>query len=200
MLRVTPLRWANVPPPMALHEVDLPNVVRDCAVNISNSKLAVLLKSSTSVFDISQTSTSDPEPKLASRLPLPKNLDLFPLQVSFSKRDDVWVLFSDLRRGINCVYNVSQLLQIFSFQASKVARLLPVVGTCRILIENDHNILDPNLGDCDKETNNLNTSGFITCSLPAATPWVEAIADKENVRILSNLEDQNWLQAYRSLR
>jgi elongator complex protein 1 len=49
-LKVTPLRVANIPPPMALDEIELRNNALDVAVNKDGTEIAVLHQSSVSVF------------------------------------------------------------------------------------------------------------------------------------------------------
>ena len=49
-LKITPLRIANIPPPMAFDEVELPNNALDVAVNLDGTEISVLHHSSVSTW------------------------------------------------------------------------------------------------------------------------------------------------------
>ncbi|KAK3050381.1 putative elongator complex protein 1 [Extremus antarcticus] len=83
-LKVTPLRTANVPPPMALDEVDLPDNALDVAINGDGTELAVLHHSSVSVLSCDYAAKPPKMAKLHSSQILPKHTsdDIRKMQLS----------------------------------------------------------------------------------------------------------------------
>ena len=61
-LKLTPIRTANVPPPMAHFEVELPENIVDVAFNAENSRIAVLCTYGIAIFDwqINEKTSSEP--------------------------------------------------------------------------------------------------------------------------------------------
>lgn len=102
-LRVTPMRFASVPPPMALHELYLSENVIDVAVSVANSNehkasIAVLHREGVTMYelDMSAKSRSPPSLKWSTKIIHSELPNLVHQQISFSKELTVSVLSSDL--------------------------------------------------------------------------------------------------------
>lgn len=63
-LKLTPIRTANVPPPMAHYELELLENIVDVAFNAENSRIAVLCTSGIAMFDWKINEKTSSEPKM----------------------------------------------------------------------------------------------------------------------------------------
>lgn len=89
-LELTPLRIANVPPPMSLHQVGLEQKATDVAVSKSNTRLAVLSNKDLTVYALEMKKKPVPLPKLLWRS---KALTgHYPRHVAFVGDDNVFVI------------------------------------------------------------------------------------------------------------
>lgn len=95
-LRLTPLRHANVPPPMALHEVQLDYNALDVAISAKNDRLAVLHARSISVFEVSPKEGNF-RPHFQKKITLTH--DSNPLQIAFDDNTALRILDSNLLEG-----------------------------------------------------------------------------------------------------
>lgn len=93
-LKLTPLRLAGVPPPMAHNELKLDSNVVDVAFSKSGTRIAVLMNSSFSIFLWSLKSRPVPMPILESSYPLSDAPDNRPRQISFVNDNQVYVLMN----------------------------------------------------------------------------------------------------------
>lgn len=66
-IKVTPLRDANVPPPMSLHEISVPSNAIDVTLNTDASQIAVLHQEGISVLEWKQVTASSTAPTLTGR-------------------------------------------------------------------------------------------------------------------------------------
>jgi elongator complex protein 1 len=85
------MRTANVPPPMALHELKLENNIVDVAVNSAISQVIVLDRTSICVYNYGAFSKQFSPPELISMHPLPADCGT-PSQISLFGNDCVAVL------------------------------------------------------------------------------------------------------------
>jgi elongator complex protein 1 len=91
-LKLTPLRLAGVPPPMAHNELKLDSNVVDVAFSKSGNRIAVLMQSSFAIFLWSLKSRPVPMPILESSYPLSDTADSRPRQIAFVDDNEVYVL------------------------------------------------------------------------------------------------------------
>lgn len=91
-LKLTPLRMAGVPPPMAHNELLLDSNVIDVAFSKSGTRVAVLMEKSFSVFLWSLKSRPVPAPILESSYPLSDSDSRRPRQIAFINENEVYVL------------------------------------------------------------------------------------------------------------
>ncbi|KAK7612769.1 IKI3 family-domain-containing protein [Phyllosticta paracitricarpa] len=97
-LRVTPLRSANVPPPMSLHEVDVGRTPVDVAINSSSTRLAVLRENDVQVYGYDPTSKFPSDPQhIPGRedfgATVAGRYSVRPRQVAFRGESELFVLF-----------------------------------------------------------------------------------------------------------
>lgn len=91
-LKLTPLRLAGVPPPMAHNELTLDSNVVDVAFSKTGTRIAVLMDKSFSIFLWSLKSRPVPVPILESSYPLSDAPGSRPRQIAFLDDNDVYVL------------------------------------------------------------------------------------------------------------
>jgi len=89
-LKLTPLRIANVPPPMSLHTVALESKPMDVALSKSGNCLAVLSDSDLAVYALDLNKRPIPKPSLLWRSDAVK--DHSPRHVTFLGEDQMFVL------------------------------------------------------------------------------------------------------------
>ncbi|OQE91889.1 hypothetical protein PENNAL_c0008G02372 [Penicillium nalgiovense] len=91
-LKLTPLRMAGVPPPMAHNELALESNAIDVAFSKSGSRIAVLTSNAFSVYLWSLKSRPVPVPILESSYPLSDAPASRPRQIAFLNENEVYVL------------------------------------------------------------------------------------------------------------
>lgn len=91
-LKLTPLRLAGVPPPMAHNELKLDSNAIDVAFSKSGTRIAVLTQDSFAVFLWSLKTRPVPAPILESSYPLSNASTSRPRQIAFVNENEVFVL------------------------------------------------------------------------------------------------------------
>ncbi|OQE21086.1 hypothetical protein PENSTE_c012G01680 [Penicillium steckii] len=91
-LKLTPLRLAGVPPPMAHNELKLDSNAIDVAFSKSGTRIAVLTQDSFAVFLWSLKTRPVPVPILESSYPLSNASTSRPRQIAFINENEVYVL------------------------------------------------------------------------------------------------------------
>lgn len=69
---MTPFKTANIPPPMALHEIEIPPNALDVAINKDATAIAVLYGEGISLFEWKSTSAASFEPELIGKITFEK--------------------------------------------------------------------------------------------------------------------------------
>lgn len=161
-LKVTPLRTANVPPPMAFDEVELPASAVDVAISQQGTKFAVLHEESVSLWECDYGSRPVKFAKASGQLDLPKDSSFtIPRQVVFGETDEVVVAST----GVNA--EGAQIAPLSSSDGSPtvdmdgVASLFTCTNRDRMLYENSFGAI------CDF------SAGSRIGKLPTACPAVE---------------------------
>jgi elongator complex protein 1 len=92
-LKLTPLRSANVPPPMALYEVNVPQNISDVAFSSVASSIAILHQGGIAIYSWEINSTSPSPPSITGRVTFRNNVeDTTPQQICFSEEGDILTL------------------------------------------------------------------------------------------------------------
>ncbi|CAG7991641.1 unnamed protein product [Penicillium salamii] len=94
-LKLTPLRLAGVPPPMAHNELTLESNAIDVAFSKSGTRIAVLMNNRFSIYLWSLKSRPVPVPILESSYPLSDATESRPRQIAFLDENEVYVLKDD---------------------------------------------------------------------------------------------------------
>lgn len=92
ILKLTPLRMAGVPPPMAHNDLPLDSNIIDVAFSKSGARIAVLTEKNFSIFLWSLKSRPVPMPILESSYPLSDAPAMRPRQIAFVGETEVYVL------------------------------------------------------------------------------------------------------------
>ncbi|RDW91470.1 elongator complex protein 1 [Coleophoma crateriformis] len=94
LAKLTPFRAANIPPPMALHDITVPSNVIDIALSWDSSSIAVLHQEGIYIFEWTANSASSSSPSLVGKVSFgksgsaPQNFQ----QICFSEKNDIIVL------------------------------------------------------------------------------------------------------------
>lgn len=131
-LKLTPLRLAGVPPPMAHNELPLDSNVIDVAFSKTGTRIAVLTEASFCVFLWSLKSRPVPAPILESSYPLPNAPGCRPRQIAFLNETEVYVLKDN---GPNTDHIVRTMLETReskvvykSADAEQISSIFPGIG------------------------------------------------------------------------
>lgn len=94
IVKLTPLKTANIPPPMALHDIEVASNAIDVALNHDASSIAVLHNDGISIFGWSGPSAASTEPELIGKVSLGKSLGEFTdcQQVVFGQNNQILAL------------------------------------------------------------------------------------------------------------
>ncbi|KAH8685628.1 elongator complex protein-like protein 1 [Tricladium varicosporioides] len=96
IINVTPLRTANVPPPMALHSFKVLSNAIDIAFNVGASSIAILHQEGISLLEWKEHNATSLPPALTARVTFENigSLDTFPQQIAFDDKNELLVLLS----------------------------------------------------------------------------------------------------------
>lgn len=144
-IRITPLRSANVPPPMALHELQLDSNAIDVACSSSGRYLAVLVDHCVKVFDVDDIRCGTTEPIDTIEFEGERRP---PLQAAFSTDADLFILFHSEEGNREVVYHISLesksqtkrtgYKEISPTTGNRVAILIPGQTIPSILLEDNY--------------------------------------------------------------
>jgi elongator complex protein 1 len=130
ILKLTPLRLAGVPPPMAHCEITVDSNIVDVSFSHSGTRIAVLTRDNFSVFAWPLKKKPVPAPLLESSYPLPEAAQSRPRRISFLGDNEVYILnhFDPYQRRIErtaldtreteVVYAVAEEKQLHSIFSS----------------------------------------------------------------------------------
>ncbi|KAF4551650.1 Elongator complex protein 1-like protein [Elsinoe fawcettii] len=112
-LKLTPLRIANVPPPMSFVDVDLIDNATDVACNRASTMIGVLYVSKVQLFklDLLGTNPSDVAPFKILDLPVSDVRPMQPRQLTITGDDQIVVLASTANESIDTIYTLKSDLR-----------------------------------------------------------------------------------------
>lgn len=102
-LKVTPLRVANVPPPMAFAEIELGANSIDVAVNQSATRIAVLHQQGVFLYELNYGVKPVQHPKLMRETSLAEQI---PRQIAFFGEDEISILCSQPNTNTDCIVQI----------------------------------------------------------------------------------------------
>lgn len=175
IVKVTPFRTSNFPPPMALLEIDIGANVIDVAFNADASLIVALYEKGLSIYEWKVLAPSNATSSLTARVTFAKTAqsDGIPLQISFSKTEDVLVLWKSGSRSSVRKYgyddDTARMMDMTSTATPASVSILSSYshdGTTRAFAEDvvgDLHSLSPE------------DVSISHCKLPICLPWVEIV-------------------------
>ncbi|GLI77620.1 putative elongator complex protein 1 [Penicillium ochrochloron] len=199
-LKLTPLRLAGVPPPMAHNELQLDSNVIDVAFSKSGTRMAVLMDKRFSIFLWSLKSRPVPVPIMESSYPLPDSPYSRPRQIVFLNETEVYIL-KDSAPGISHIERTTletRETQV-SYQAKAFEELYSIfagVGHSALWISHAQ---QPGL-PASYSTIDFVTGGEVEATLWSESPtvethWARAVSISDDERILITLTRTGTLYA-----
>ncbi|KAJ5232465.1 hypothetical protein N7468_005421 [Penicillium chermesinum] len=199
-LKLTPLRLAGVPPPMAHNELKLDSNVVDVAFSKTGTRIAVLLQKSFSVFLWSLKSRPVPAPILESSYPLSEMPTSRPRQIAFLEDHEVYVLKDSApntssierttleNRETQIVYQAGELEQLSSIFAG-IGHHGLWFSSAR---EPGYPVTYSSINLVEGQENNVSTW---TEGPPIDTHWARAVSISNDERVLITLTRSGGLFA-----
>jgi elongator complex protein 1 len=174
-MKLTPIRVANVPPPMALHEITLEVEAIDVAVNLSNTKIAVLHRTSFTILSYDPRISLGPVIERIEDLPISDFV--VARQICYKGDDEVLVLMNNLLTNESLVYDCLNQQESQIPNSTNVLRLFPSADYSALFLATE---------DMVKQVDTLeNTTGLLeattVATIPAPAPWVEVVQCGEEV-------------------
>ncbi|OBT44189.1 hypothetical protein VE00_04835 [Pseudogymnoascus sp. WSF 3629] len=179
-IKLTPLRSANVPPPMAHYELLVKENTIDVAFNAETSRIAVLHQSGIEVYDWVVSGTTSSVPTLNGRFTFEKDSESSYLHASFDENGDVLVLRRNLEDGTSSIS-----FHGFDSESGRMVETKPQSHESAINLSSfekdgkDHAFIQGSSGDV--HSTDAGDSSLNHCKLPAFLPWVEIIQHGEDV-------------------
>jgi elongator complex protein 1 len=175
-LKVTPLRLANVPPPMALIEIPLKHKAVDVAFNPSASMVAVLHRDAISVFKLNRRQGQFQDPVLANFFPLDIDLnDESVQQIAFTASSSLAYLQSSTASGsiicgLDCGQSSCSSTKRLFIEPQGILRLLASQGHEGLCFETTSGkVTQVSSGAQDFQMSNA------IVTLPSQMPWIEVV-------------------------
>ncbi|PVH84364.1 elongator complex protein-like protein 1 [Cadophora sp. DSE1049] len=181
-VKITPLRTANVPPPMALHEIDVPSNAIDVAFNAVASLIAVLHQNGISIFQWKSVASSAPPPALTGRVTFEKAECFTPTnqQISFAGTSEVLVLQKDEtganinRFGFN---DDTGRMEMLESNANPTSTIFTLSNFTKDGVA--HPFVQGRKGDLHSLT--FGDHSLSHCSFPMYLPWVEISGGEDEI-------------------
>ncbi|KAF2471630.1 elongator complex protein 1 [Lindgomyces ingoldianus] len=105
-LKLTPLRIANIPPPLSLHQLALDHKAVDVAISLSSTRLAVLSDRDISVYALNMRRRPVPAPELMWRSGAFNGH--CPRHVAFIGDEDIFILTDDWDTEYSCLWRITE--------------------------------------------------------------------------------------------
>ncbi|THW99856.1 IkappaB kinase complex, IKAP component [Aureobasidium pullulans] len=186
-LKITPLRVANVPPPMSFAELDLGANAIDVAVNQSATMIAVLHQQGVFLYELNYSVRPFQHPKLLREGPMAEQI---PRQIAFSGEDDISVLCSQPNSQTDCIVEL-KASDDAAFDSNELTlgagSLFSAMDLSNACFEDSH-------GGVYEVTAAASTS--LLAKLPVHCPWTEVWKDDETI-IVFGLSAGGTLFGYR---
>jgi elongator complex protein 1 len=186
-IKVTPYRTANIPPPMSLHDLEIPSNVIDVAFNSDASLLAVLHQHGISIYEWKNVAASGPAPNLTGRVTFGKGQisSLEPpcapvyLQLSFTDKDEILVLQKIGSESFIKRYGFDDdtgRMEEISSNKSPSTNVSSLSSFCQDGVT--HAFIQDKSGSLHSTM--LGDHGLSSCNFPTFLPWVEIIPNGED--------------------
>lgn len=174
---MTPLRLANVPPPMALHEVQLENNAIDLAINTSSSLIAVLHNSEVCIYRYEISTKAAQDPVLNTRHAFEHHPAARPRQIAFRDDSEIFVLLDSGDIGESLVYHKTLDQSDFSMlplDSPKIHTIFTSVDYNKLCIQDD-------AGAVSTVSADINDGQSSLCRFPVKASWAEVVSHDDEV-------------------
>jgi elongator complex protein 1 len=175
-IKITPFRTVNVPPPMALHELQIQSNAIDIAFNADASLIAVLHHHGISIFEWKSVLASSSPPVLTGRVSfeITASTAIIQQHISFADKGEVFVMQRNSSISIIKQYGFNEdtgrMEELASTKISHAASTLSSFfqdGTV-------HPFVQGRKGDLHSLTFGEHTLSH--CNFPIYLPWVEIVS------------------------
>jgi len=178
-LKLTPLRLANVPPPMALHEIELENGAADVTVNLSNTRVAVLHSTCVTILKYEPNASATSDPIIERTEVLPISDFIVARQICYQGDDKLLVLMTNLLTSDNLIYDCSTQQESQVPDGIEVLQLSPSL---------DHETLHLTTASTVQQVDSLeNVEGYLELAtlteLSATATWTEVVHCGDEVNL-----------------
>lgn len=181
------MRLANIPPPMALHEIELVDNAVDAAFSSDNQYLAILYHDSAGVFACSEHGTAAPDPKLHKTWKLPTTPDLVAAQICFGSDESIQILLYNLGSASTQLYSTDNGGMMLSKPVGKINLLGPTLDDSQFYYTADQQICISRNDEAMKDRSSDDL--WREHRLPIAPVKVEACVVEDSVRRLNAFQD-----------
>ena len=199
VLKITPFRSANVPPPMALHEVTVQQNIYDVAFSANNSSIAVLHQAGIAIYSWDKTSTSQFPPSLSGRFTFMENIleGENPQQICFSDDQDILTIHHSEGRSAMILrrYGFSEetgRVEEKDFKVTYRSSILMIASFCRD--GSTHPFAQDALGALQNLIPSFEDDALTGANFPAFLPWVEVIPYRD-ATIAFGMSENGYLYA-----
>lgn len=181
VVKLTSLRLANIPPPMASHEVTLASPVVDVAVSRNGILIAALSLNTLDVFEWFPKPKSNIGHRWRGQSKIRVDLDdFYPQQIAFLGDSNIFISIAGPSYSMISQYLLDQdglqFHRNFFRSALDIIRILPSSDHRAMCIEDGaHQVIE-----CRLEISSLPAEKHI-CRWPATAPWIEVIHLQDKV-------------------
>jgi len=182
-LKMTPLRTANVPPPMALHEIQIDRNIVDVACSGSGRYIALLTETFVAVYDRKHLTNRTTTPTSDFQFNF-DHVHRVALQVAFSIDTEIITLVYDEQEDHEVLYNISfqpesdgrhfERKEVFAGSEDRISLLIPSQGMSRVLLQYSQGTISELEGTLIQTHNPL-------AKLPTLCPVAEVIQLNDSV-------------------
>ena len=180
VIKVTPFRAANMPPPMALHEIAVGVSIKDVALNMETSSIAILHQQGISVFEWKNISASGSPPSLIGRYTFEKDevAQSHYQQICFADDNDILALHRHGSASFITRFGFNEDTGRMDRKAHEETHSSTIVTLSNYSVDGSTHAYAQDL------VGNLHSlkSGDLSlasCNFPTVLPWVEILFDDD---------------------
>lgn len=181
IIKITPFRAANIPPPMALHEITVHSNAIDVMFNIDASMIAVLHHQGVSIFEWKDISASEAPPALTGRYTFGQNelTNTCYQQICFVDANDVLVLRRHITTSLVTRYGFNEDTGRMDKKSHEDT---PTSSLITLSSFNKNGSAHPYAQDITGNLHSLSLgdSSLAYYGFPVALPWIEMLSYKDS--------------------
>lgn len=181
-IKITPLRTANVPPPMSLHGLEIQSNAIDVTFNVDASLLAVLHQDGLSIFEWKNVADPSSPPELTGRVTFKKSesRDSMYQQIAIAGKSEVLVLLridSDSEIQRYDFNDISGRMEELTSSKSHLSTACTLSSFCK------DGSAHPFSQDRRGHLHSLDSAykSLSHCDFPLYVPWVEVSSGEDEI-------------------